>query len=88
MTNIMTNIRATETSARNVHGADINILLARAPALGHTDCCVIIQGEKHAAVAFDIARFAKGAKITLQTSPAFMGLPASTHSVVEFPAAN
>lgn len=87
MNSIMQDIRATEASARKVHGADIGLLLARAPAFGHSDCCLIVRGVKHAAVAADLARFAKGSKVSTQKHPAFMGEPGNTYSVVEFPAA-
>jgi len=34
-------------AARAVFGRDLIVMLARCPAFGHSDCCVIFSGAKH-----------------------------------------
>lgn len=76
-----------QASARKIFGADIAVRVARCPSWGHSDCCILINGRQHAYVAAAFAKATAGTKITSETTPAWMGMPASTYSVVEFPAA-
>lgn len=71
-------------SARKVFGKDINVMVARCKAWGNDDNCILIQGREHLACASGFVRAVRGAKVSSETSPAFMGAPAKTYSKVEW----
>lgn len=79
-------ITAAVTSARKVFGADIEMMVARCPAWGNDDCCVLVHGARHAQAASAFALVVKGAAIEQQTTAAWRGIPEHTYSVVTFPA--
>ncbi|RMX08527.1 hypothetical protein D8I35_05475 [Corticibacter populi] len=75
-------IREINASARRAFGADISIMVARCKAWGNDDNCILVQGERHHDATAGFARTARGAKITADQSPGFMGSPARTYSKV------
>lgn len=81
-------IQAAQAAARKVFGADIRISVARSPAFGNDDVCVIVAGAEHAAAARSFARVVPSAKISEQISCAWMDRPAYTYSVIEWEAAS
>jgi L-asparaginase II len=80
-------VSAAVTSARKVFGPDIEMMVARCPAWGNDDCCILVYGAQHALAAHGFARVVKGAQIEQQSSPPFMGTPGRTYSAVTFSAA-
>ncbi|MEK7947672.1 hypothetical protein WKR98_23205 [Pigmentiphaga sp. YJ18] len=72
-------------SARRLHGADISVMVARAPALGNADCLLIVTGERHAEAAQNLVQaIGLGARAQFERTVAFMGLPARTYSTVQW----
>lgn len=87
MSDLMSSIRALEASASKVLGCKIEMMIARCPAWGSDDCCVIVKGERHAAAAASMVLVAgPGAKVELVEQCGFRGAPDYTYSVVTFPA--
>lgn len=84
MQTIQQAIDAASASARKVFGPDLKMMVARCPAWGGADTCIIINGALHAKAAQGFAQVIPGAKLTPHTSGGFLGLPASTYTVVEF----
>jgi hypothetical protein len=87
-------LRAAIESGRKVFGADHDLMIARCPAWGSDDVCLIVRGKQHAAAARAVAsKCGPSAKVTEQTSCAWtppgstVERPAYTYSVVEFPVA-
>lgn len=78
------NVKPVQESARKLFGADIEIMIARCRAWGHEDSCIIVRGKRHSDAAAGFAKVVRGAKLTVDASPAFMGAPASTFSVIEW----
>ena len=71
--------------ARRLHGADISVMVARAPALGNADCLLIVNGERHADAAWDLARvIGQGSRVQLEHTTAFMGLSSRSYSTVQW----
>ena len=77
-------MKPVQESARKLFGADILIMIARCKAWEHEDNCIIVRGQRHSDAAAGFAKSARGMKLTTETSPAFMGTPASTFSVIEW----
>ncbi|MBR8054183.1 hypothetical protein [Burkholderia vietnamiensis] len=50
------NITALNESARKVHGSDIDFLVARAQAWGHTDNLILVSGKNRARAVADLVR--------------------------------
>ena len=73
-------------SARKLYGDDIEMLVARCPAWGNDDCCVLVYGKRHAEAAGAFALVVKGARIEQQSTAAWRSIPAHTYSAVSFPA--
>lgn len=70
-------------------GADVAITLARAPAWGNEDACLLVHGARHeeTALAVIVGLAAVGAtkfKTEVQTGGGFRGMPTYTYSVVSF----
>lgn len=83
----MDSLRKAEQSAKKLFGADIQFLLARAPAFGSDDCCILVMGKNHLAAAQGFARVVKGGvKITEERSSGFMSIKPYTYSSVTFAA--
>lgn len=68
--------------ARKLYGADIRILVARSPAFGHDDTCILVQGRRHAEVAAGFARVMRGARIKTETTTTALGSQPRTYSSV------
>jgi hypothetical protein len=81
MNTIMESVGDLEESARKNFGGDIRIMLARCPAWGHEDICILISGSKHRAAAAPFRRL--GAQISEREGAGFGGLPPYTYSAVE-----
>lgn len=77
-------VKPVQKSARKLFGADIEIMVARCKAWGHDDSCIIVRGKRHLEAAAGLAKAVRGARLSIDTSPAFMGAPASTFSLIEW----
>ena len=70
-------------------GEDLSLALARAPAWGHADACLLVYGQRHedAAIALIVGLASTGAtkfKTDVLTSGGFRGMPAHTYSTISF----
>ena len=72
ITTIQQTIAVFNDAARKLFGADVNILVARAPAFGNDDVCFVVQGRRQTEVAHHLLRFMRGGKISENASE-FMG---------------
>ena len=52
---MMSSVKVAEQAARKLFGEDVSFTVARSPAWGNEDCCVLIYGRSHAAVALTFA---------------------------------
>lgn len=82
MLTIANTIAAMNNSAKKVFGSDINMIVARAPAFGNDDVCLIIQGRRQDEVAADLLRLLDGGKVGHNTTE-FMG-QTITSTVIEW----
>jgi hypothetical protein len=78
-------LKSATESARKLFGNDIHIMVARSPAYGDSDCCIIVNGKNHAAAACGFMQVAKGATIKTERATSFRGSNPYTYSVVTFP---
>lgn len=84
---MMDALRKAEQSAKKLFGDDISFTLARSPAWGNEDCCILIYGRNHAAVACGFTQAIKGdVSITQEEGGGFRGSPTYTYSCVTFAA--
>ncbi len=85
---IANEIKALNESAKKVHGADINLLVARAVCFGNDDNLVIVSGKNHKAAAKDFAKVTPGAILTEEFHPEMDWCgevsPAYTTTLVKF----
>lgn len=79
-------IKAINESARKLFGADTSILVARAPAFGNRDACVIVMGKRHADAARHFALAVRGARIQTVAGVDFLSNKPTAHSTVEWEA--
>ena len=84
---IQASIQATQASAQRIFGDDIRMSVARCPAYGCDDCCILVYGAMHAAAARAFAVVMPDAKISEQQGGGYRGGARYVYSVVEFPAA-
>lgn len=77
---LMTTIK----SAREIFGNDITMMIARCPSWGHEDCCIIVNGEQHSAVAKSMVSRIDRAQHQIVESMRFGGGNYS-YSTVTFP---
>lgn len=68
---IQESIKSINGQARKVFGADTSILVARAPAFGNDDTCIIVSGKRHAEAAMGFATI-KGAKLKTEIGHCFI----------------
>lgn len=83
MNTLMQSVQQTRDAARKVFGDDIEFTLARAPAWGNDDCCILVYGKQHAAAARAFGCLA-GATVTADRGGGFMGRPIFSYSIVTF----
>lgn len=80
-------LRAAVESGRKVFGPDHDIMIARTPAWGNSDVCLIVRGKRHEAAARGILLASRNPAATMkeETSAGWRGRPAYTYSVVTIP---
>jgi hypothetical protein len=78
-------IKKVNESAKKLFGSDISISVARCPAWGDQDTCILVSGKRHIEAASDFARL-RGAMLSTAKSDGFMGMPSYTYSKVTIPA--
>lgn len=79
---IQQSIQQTTASAQTLFGGDICIMVARAPAYGDDDTCILITGKRHAEAAKAFMAI-KGAKRTTEAQKDLRG-DTHTHTTVVF----
>lgn len=70
-------------SARKIFGSDITIMIARSPAYGHEDCCIIVNGTQHRRAARSMASVIDSALHQVVESRRFSG-ESYSYSTVTF----
>ncbi len=76
-------VQEAQVAAQKVFGANTKFMVARAPAWGHDDCCVLVYGDRHADAAKAFL-YATAAEIKTEIGGGFRGSPFYTYSVVTF----
>lgn len=71
-------------SGRKVFGPDFNLAIARCPAWGNEDTCILVYGQHHAAAAQGFMSM-PGAAVKVEQGGGFLGSPTYTYSVVTIP---
>jgi len=75
-------LRSATEQARKLYGADINVLVARAPAFGNDDTCILVSGDRHAEAAAGLARVLRDARVEEQTQKSYFGCTSTAYSRV------
>ena len=81
--NIDNMLKELNETTKATFGADMSILIARAPAYGNDDFCFIVNGANRLPAAHALARILKEGKVREDSTPAWRGLPKKYYSIVE-----
>ncbi len=77
-------VYSAEKQAKSMFGNDISITMARCPAYGNEDVCILISGTKHAEAARPFLASMRGAKLSESSSVSFKTGMSYTYSVIEW----